>query len=397
MSAVTWARAKPAAAWWALFGALVAGVVLGACGGAANPGYPSGYHPVWLCRPGLAHNPCVTSLRTGVYSATGKLERVFTPQGPADPPVDCFYVYPTVSPETVMLSDLKIQPAETDVALYQAAYYQRACRMYAPMYHQVTSLGAGYLSLLTLADLHEQFNSVLWAFRYYLAHYNDGRAFVLIGHSQGAFTLRRLIRLVIDPNPKLRRQMLSAILFGGSVVVKTGKLVGGDFKHIPGCTSATQLHCVVSYSSFSGPAPVDSVFGHTTASPTDAQLPLLPGQQILCTNPAALGGGSALLDSVFPLSFPPGVGNAIPPSEKPGSKTATPWYEYDDAYRAHCEESNGNHILEVTAVNGAPALFSSGALAGLWGLHPLDVNLALGDTVALVQSEAKAYARNHGT
>ena len=306
VSAMRAIRTKPVTGLCAAVAVLAAGLALGACGGTApKPGYPSGYHPVWLCRPGLAHNPCVTSLQTGVFSATGKLERVYTPQVPANPPVDCFYVYPTVSSEFSMLSDLKIQPPETDVALYQAAYFRPACRMYAPMYHQVTEIGAANLGLLTLKELNEQYDSVLWAFRYYLAHYNHGRPFVLIGHSQGAFTVNALVRRVIDPNVTLRRQMLSAMLFGGGVTVKAGKLIGGDYKHIPGCTSPSELGCVMTYSSFNGAPPVDSVFGHTPWSPTDAQLPLLPGQQILCTNPAALGGGSGYLDSVFPLAFPP--------------------------------------------------------------------------------------------
>ena len=397
MRAIRAVRAKPAAALCAA-AVVAASLALGACGGAApNPGYPSGYRPVWLCRPGLARNPCVTSLRTGVFSPTGKLERVVTPRVPANPPVDCFYIYPTVSGETNMLSDLAIQPAETDVALYQAAYFRPACRMYAPMYHQVTELGAANLGLLTLPELHEQYDSVLWAFRYYLAHYNHGRGFVLIGHSQGAFTLRRLIRKVIDPNPTLRRQMLSAMLFGGGVVVKSGKLLGADYKHVPGCTSSSELGCVMSYSSFNGKPPVNSVFGHTPWSAADVQLQLLPGQQILCTNPAALGGGSGYLDSVFPLAFPPAIGNEIPPSETLNNKAATAWYEFPDAYRARCEQSNGSTILEVSGVNGAPQPYSTGALAPLWGLHQLDVNLGLGDAVHLVESEAKAYlARKPG-
>lgn len=389
-------RATPARGLWALTAVVAASLALGACGGAApNPGYPSGYHPVWLCRPGLQHNPCVTSLQTGVFSATGKLERVYTPHVPATPAVDCFYVYPTVSAETNMLSDLAIQPPETDVALYQAAYFRQACRMFAPMYHQVTVLGAQYPGLLTLRELHTQYDSVLWAFRYYLAHYSHGRGFVLIGHSQGAFTLRRLIRKVIDPNPALRRRMVSAILFGGGVVVKAGKLIGADYKHIPGCTSPSQLGCVISYSSFNGKPPVNSVFGHTPWSAADVQLQLLPGQQILCTNPAALGGGSGYLDSVFPLAFPPAIGNEIPPSETLKNKAATAWYEFPDAYRARCEQSNGSTVLEVTGVNGAPQPYSTGAIAPYWGLHQLDVNLGLGDAVHLVESEGKAFLARH--
>jgi hypothetical protein len=195
----------------------------------------------------------------------------------------------------------------------------------------------------------------------------------------------------------LRRQMLSAMLFGGGVVVKTGKLIGGNYKHIPGCTSPSQLSCVISYSSFNGAPPMGNVFGDSTYSPTDASLPLVPGQQILCTNPAALGGGSGYLDSVFPLAFPPAIGNEIPPSETLKNRAATAWYEFTDAYRARCEQSNGSTILEVTGVNGAPQPYSTGALAPLWGLHQLDVNLSLGDSVHLVESEAKAYlARSRG-
>jgi hypothetical protein len=375
--------------------ALIAGSAVFAGVGAANgprgADRPARLRPVWLCRPGLADNPCVTSLRTGIFSPTGKLERVFTPQGPSDPRVDCFYIYPTVSAEPSTLSDLKIEPAETAVARYQVAYYQHACRMYAPMYHQVTLAGAANASSITPAEMAEQYASVLDAWNYYLANYNDGRPFVLIGHSQGAFVLRELISHQIDPNAALRRRMLSAILFGGGVVVNAGSLLGGDFQHIPGCTSAVELGCVVSYSSFPGPPTTGDVFGASTWNPVDAPEPLRPGQAILCTNPAALGGGSALLDSVFPYPFPLSAGMPEPPAERPGSKSATPWFEYRSSDRARCVTTTGGTVLEVTAVGGAEEPISTGALAPLWGLHPLDVNLALGDIVSLVESETKAY------
>jgi hypothetical protein len=366
---------------------LSATLVLAVAGGGAGA---ASYSPVWLCRPGLQNDPCVTkSLRTGIFSPSRKLERVVTPHGPSDPKVDCFYVYPTVSAEPTALSDLKIQPAETDVALYQAAYYRRVCRMYAPMYHQVTLAGAQDAGALSAADDAEQYASVLDAWNYYLANYNHGRGFVLIGHSQGAFVLRELIADQIDPNPQLRKQMLSAILFGGGVVVKAGSLIGGDFQNIPGCTSATQLGCVVSYSSFSGPPPPGAVFGSSTWSPVDVREPLQPGQAILCTNPAALGGGSALLRSVFPRSFPADAGLGVP--REPRGASAPPWFEYTKSYSARCVDSSAGNVLEVTPVNGAPPLISTGALAPVWGLHPLDVNLGLGDTVSLVASESRAY------
>jgi pimeloyl-ACP methyl ester carboxylesterase len=375
--------------------ALTIGFAVVALLGGAPGASAAAYKPVWLCRPGLAKNPCITSLETGIFSPAGTLESTFTPPANPNPPVDCFYIYPTVSAEQTLLSDLRIQPAETDVAGYQAAYYGNVCKIYAPMYHQVTSLAGGVANqnpaLFTPAVDAEQYDSVLDAWKYFLAHYSHGRPFVLIGHSQGAFVLRKLISEQIDPNAKLRSRMLSAILFGGAVVVKTGTLVGGSFKNIPGCTSTTELGCVVSWSSYPGPPPPRAVFGDTIWSPTDVLRAVPPGDAILCTNPAALGGGAGTLEPVFPVSFPAGNGVWLPSAEVPGKAGATAWFEYDDSYSAQCMQSNGNNFLEVTPLNGAMPFMSTGTLSPLWGLHPLDANLALGNIVSLIASETTAY------
>ena len=357
------------------------------------------FKPVWLCRPGLPNNPCAGSLETGIFSPAETLQSTFTPPVNPDPPVDCFYVYPTVSAEQVLLSNLAIQPPETDVAHYQAVYYGGVCKVYAPMYHQVTDLAAGLSnalpSLLTPAVDERQYESVLAPWKYFLAHYSHGRPFVLIGHSQGAFVLRELIAKQIDPNPKLRARMLSAILYGGAVVVKTGSLVGGSFKHIPGCTSTTELGCVVSYSSFPSTPPVGNDFGDTTHSATDLEGQVPGGYSILCTNPASLSGGSGVLQSVFPVTFPPGNGVDVPAAEVPGQAGSTPFFDYNDSYTAQCTQSLFNHYLQVTPINGAQPLTSTGSLAPYWGLHPLDANLALGNMVNLIASETTAYLARH--
>jgi hypothetical protein len=268
------------------------------------------------------------------------------------------------------------------------------------MYHSVTGFGAPFSAAIGSTGLAEVYNSVLDAWKYYLAHYNHGRPFVLIGDSQGSFVLRELIREQIDSNPKLRRRMLSAILPGGAVVVRLGSLVGGDFKHIPGCTSTTQLGCVVSYSSFEGTPVPGAVFGGQTYTPIVEQEPLEAGYQILCTNPAALSGGSGTLDAVFPDSFSSTEGAPVPATEVPGGPSDTSFFEYDDSYTAQCASSgvgsNGLPLsyLEVTPENGAPDLVSTGARAPLWGLHVLESNLALGNMVSMVASETTAYLAN---
>ncbi|MGD0385380.1 MAG: hypothetical protein ABSB73_04520, partial [Solirubrobacteraceae bacterium] len=80
----------------------------------------------------------------------------------------------------------------------------------------------------------------------------------------------------------------------------------------------------------------------------------------------------------------------------PGQAGSTPFFEYNDSYTAQCSQSNGNNFLDVTPINGAQPLTSTGVLAPLWGLHPLDANIALGNMVSLVASETTAYLAQGG-
>ena len=63
---------------------------------------------------------------------------------------------------------------------------------------------------------------MLAAWRDYLAHDNHGRGVVLIGHSQGAYVLKHLVKTVIDRSPAERRLLVSAILLGGQVLEANG-------------------------------------------------------------------------------------------------------------------------------------------------------------------------------
>ena len=73
---------------------IAAALLLGAFGATASA---APFKPVWLCRPGLPNNPCAGSLETGLFSPGETLASTFTPPANPDPPVDCFYIYPTVS------------------------------------------------------------------------------------------------------------------------------------------------------------------------------------------------------------------------------------------------------------------------------------------------------------
>jgi hypothetical protein len=338
---------------------------------------------VWLCRPGLAHNPCDPSQKTTRYTPADAPVGVQALKPARRPKVDCFYVYPTVSDQKRLLSTRAIDPEERSIALYQAARYSRVCRVFAPMYRQYTLQAInnpppGARTVVNPAG----YADVVQAWRTYLRKYNHGRGVVFIGHSQGSFVLRQFLAKQIDDNPTARRLLVSAILLGGNVLVRKGSDVGGDFQHIRACRSAHQLGCVIAFSTFDEPVPSDALFGRTAEK----------GMAVLCTNPAALGGGSGLLDPVYPTQpFAPGttIAAAIALVGAPVPQASTAWVEAPGSYGAHCSAGTA-HALEVTPRAGAPTPMP--VPDARWGLHLADANIALGNLTDVVSEQARAFA-----
>jgi len=338
---------------------------------------------VWLCAPGLGHDPCTADLAATAVAADGSTTSR-TPTAAPDPAFDCFYVYPTVSTEPGDNADLTVQPAETAAAVAQASRFSQVCRVWAPMYRQRTesSLAKG-LGNDPAADA-VAYASVLSAWNDYLTHDNDGRPVIFIGHSQGAAMLIRLLQSQIDPSPSRRRLLVSAIILGGNVQVATGKDVGGSFQNIPACRSAEQTGCVIAYSSFLRQPPPDSLFGRPgTGVSLQSNQTASTGMEVLCTNPADLAGGSGPLDPYF-LRPGPTVAGAV---------VSTPWVEYPALYTAQCENAAGASWLQVSDIAQAgdtrPRVTET--LGPTWGLHLDDVNLALGNLVQIVAGQEAAY------
>lgn len=378
----------------AAVGLAAGGVILGTsgpAGPATAPRVPNvdRFGTVWLCRPGLAADPCtvrLTAAVVGPHGGTG-VQRV---RAAKNPPIDCFYVYPTVSPQSTPNANLSIDPAETAVASAQAARFSQVCRVYAPMYRQLTlkAIGGHGLSVISEATA---YLSMLAGWKDYLAHYNHGRGVVLIGHSQGAALLIKLIESQVDPSPALRSRLVSAVLLGGNVTVAVGSDVGGSFRHVPACSGPSTVHCVIAYSSFLQPPPANSLFGRPGAG-----VSALSGQggttalQVLCVNPEVVGGGPLL--PYFPTARFPGV---IGQSTGTGLSRRTPWVTFPGLYSATCMDAGGASWLQidVVAMPGDTRPTVTQSLGPAWGLHLVDVNIALGNLVDAVRSESAAYVR----
>ena len=373
------------------------GVAAAGCGGTKSTPPRSGaangprdrWGTVWLCRPGEAGNPCLSGLATTVVGRNGAVhvERL----SPAkNPPIDCFYVYPTISGEATVNANLSIGFRQRAVATAQAARFSQVCRVYAPVYRQITLSALDHPKRITLRDALIAYDSVLAAFHTYLAHYNHGRGIVFIGHSQGAAILIRLIEENVDSKPALRKRLVSALLLGGNLTVPRGRGVGGDFAHIPACRSFHQTGCVVAYSSFTGKPPSNSQFGRTTS---DAGVALLaprrrsPGLRIMCVNPASPGGGTGRLDPAVPSFVLAFLQVRNPPS------ATTPWVAFPGLFAARCESAGNASWLQITATGrGVGRSLLTRLQDPALGLHVLDVTIALDNLVRLVRDQAGAFS-----
>ena len=343
---------------------------------------------VWLCKPGIAKNPCTPKLTTTRISLSGKLLGQVGVRKDKKPKVDCFYVYPTVSDQKGIQADKTIDPELRSIALYQASRYSQTCRVFAPVYRQITLKGIQPGAEVPAKARESSYRDVRDAWREYLRKDNKGRGVVIVGHSQGSFVLRRLIAEEIDPKKKERARLVSALLFGGNVLVKKNSDRGGDFKHLRACRSRKQLGCIIAFSTFNATPPNPSRFGRPASTLGDGK-PAPKGLEVLCTNPAALGGGSGKITAIFPTApFFPGstLAAGIGLTGFPMPKAPTAWVQADKVFSARCSRAGGANVLRLSGADQLKAIPDA-----TWGLHLTDANIALGQTQELVRTQARRY------
>lgn len=208
------------------------------------------------------------------------------------------------------------------------------------------------------------------AFREYLRTAAPGRKIILVGHSQGGEMVLRLLRRHFDPSPEMRARLVLALAIGAEMEVPAGRTAGATLANVPVCTRPGETGCVIAYRS------------HGAVPPRAGRFAPAPGNETACVNPATLDGERPRLRrSVFPVRDgwgTPSVGDV-----------RTPFVAVDDFYAARCRDGDaGYRHLEVVAggsdagpVDLAHPFFRKGAL----GLHVLDLQLASGDLVELVQ------------
>ena len=130
-----------------------------------------------------------------------------------------------------------------------ATPFNAAQELWAPRYRQAT-LGAFLTDKPEGARaLTAAYGDVLAAFDSFLAQADPALPIVLVGHSQGAFHLMRLMRDRVAGRP-LAGRIAAAYVVGWPVSLAHDLPLMG----LPACTSAGQPGCVLSWQSFAEPA-----------------------------------------------------------------------------------------------------------------------------------------------
>ncbi len=397
-----------------LLAVLAALLALGACGGEApmamdpsesaadSPSDPAVAAVVpldyaapahWVCRPG-AEGPCQQPAAATIIAADGQMQADgFVIAG--DPPIDCFYVYPTVSRDAGANSDGSVGAEEREIVRQQLARFGNTCRLYAPLYRQATLTALQKLAGGEDPGTNREmaYADVKAAWEHYLANDNAGRGVVLIGHSQGAGLLTRLVASEVDGEP-VQDRLVSALLIGSTIEVPLRGGVG-EFRSIPVCASAGSIGCVIAYSSFRAdtPPPADSLFGGAMTT----------GMKAACVNPAEIDGSAGALKPLLPAT-PAMFGDLTKPTPWVADAAAiqTPFVSMPGLLSAQCINRGGFSYLAIT-VNADPAdprtdtingdVVIDGAISAQWGLHLMDMHLAMGNLVDIVTRQSAEWLR----
>lgn len=343
----------------------------------------------WLCLPGRP-DACAMPLPTADLTPEG-YGPVVPARPAADPPIDCFYVYPTVSRDPGLNSDMNAGPEEQGTVSVQLGRFTTVCRPFAPIYRQGTlvSIAAVLQGQNVLPVMAQAYGDVRAAWRHYLAEHNQGRPFVLVGHSQGAVHLMTLLAQEIEGRPEAER-MMSAILLGWAVEVPEGAVVGGTFRSTPLCERPGQTGCVISYMTFraDSPPPSGSFLGRA----------MRPGMTAACTDPSRLAGRDGVLESVWFAAAPPPPGAPAIRWSSAGAPPA-PFLRTEGLVSGACAHDGQAGWLALTVhADRADArtdripgdVYMAGQRVPGWGTHLIDVNVAQGDLIRIVEAQGAA-------
>ena len=158
---------------------------------------------------------------------------IVIPENPNDREVDVFYLYPTTwsrtdTNESIIcpIDYIQMRATVTNAVIAHSGIFDEVGSIYAPFYRQADAI---YIldkkNNISKEEQNKYFYSIpkedaIAAFDYYIKNYNNGRPFILAGHSQGAMMIKEILKDYFKTNENLKNRMVAAYIFGYSITQK---------------------------------------------------------------------------------------------------------------------------------------------------------------------------------
>ncbi|HEX2793416.1 MAG TPA: DUF3089 domain-containing protein [Croceicoccus sp.] len=226
---------------------------------------------MWLSRPGMG-NADPSRWRPSSLPADAAPSRAAV-----------FFVHPTSyisrANWNAPLNDAEARSGAETFVRGLASPFNRSVDIWAPRYRQA-AVGAFFApggNLDRAVDV--AYRDVAQAFEFFAASIGKDQPIVLVGHSQGALLLKRLLAERIKGTPMADR-VVAAYIVGWPVSMERELPMMG----LPACATANQPGCVLSWQSYAEPADASALFDAYNEGVTLDGKPIAK-TDVLCTNP----------------------------------------------------------------------------------------------------------------
>ncbi len=144
--------------------------------------------------------------------------------------IDTFYIYSTVyvemsfeegSSDYATLDNLEMLMGALGEYVTNASVYEESTNVFVPFYRQAGMRYAGEVSMKT-GDIGAALSGIPYdditaALDYYFENYNQGRPFIIAGHSQGSAMVKYVLKNYFMEHPDYYERMVTAYVIGYSV------------------------------------------------------------------------------------------------------------------------------------------------------------------------------------
>ncbi len=282
--------------------------------------------------------------------------------------VDVFYLYPTAwqrgdnEPYICEIDNPSMLAGSAAVFTRTATAFETFANIYAPYYRQAD---AAYALTLPLPEHDALIAGIptmdaVAAFDYYIKYFNNGRPFILAGHSQGSNVLINLLTGYLKDHPEVYSRMIAAYVIGYPV---TAQIIA-DNPHLKFAEGPDDTGVIISYNT---QAP-DVVPGVN---------PVLSGLVGLVINPITWTRTETLATTAG------GLGSLMP---DPATLIFSPVPQYADA---RVDIANGVLICTTADEDGLYALTQHGFPRGVY--HSFDYPFYYFNIRANAQNRVNKY------